>query len=157
MFYRMRADSLAKRASDAFGEWLSGPEWQWYITLTFRAADVSLRAADGHWQSWLNSLILTCKARGLERPFYFRVTEFQVRGAVHYHALIGGVGNIRRNLFKHLWEINGFAKIEKYEAGKGANYYVGKYLTKASCDFRVSCNLTKHLEAYKISGASQDA
>ncbi|GAI44165.1 unnamed protein product, partial [marine sediment metagenome] len=43
------------------------------------------------------------------------------------------------------WELQGFARVEKYEPGKGANFYVGKYLTKDAGDIRFSHNLTKHL------------
>ncbi len=50
---------------------------------------------------------------------------------MHYHSLVANVGDIRRLLFKDLWEIEGFARVEKYDAARGANFYVGKYLTKA--------------------------
>jgi hypothetical protein len=55
------------------------------------------------------------------------------------------VGGIRRLSFKDLWELHGFARVEAYEAGKGANFYVGKYLTKAEGDIRFSHNLKSHL------------
>ncbi|MBA7590584.1 hypothetical protein ES708_32711 [subsurface metagenome] len=155
MFYSIYLDLLTKGTRDALGEWLNIPKWQWYITLTFRGSYVSLKASDEEWQSWLNSLTLICKARGYKRPFYFRFTEYQDRGTPHYYVLIGGVGDIRRNLFKYLWGSIGFAKIEKYEAGKGANYYVGKYLTKGSGEIRFSHGLKKHLRVGKMAGASQ--
>ncbi|GAI00701.1 unnamed protein product, partial [marine sediment metagenome] len=77
--------------------------------------------------------------------FYFRVTELQQREVIHYHSLIGGVGDIRRLLFKDFWELHGFARVEAYEPGRGANFYVGKYLTKDAGDIRFSHNLSKHL------------
>ena len=88
---------------------------------------------------------------GKKAPFYFRVVEYQARGTLHYHALIGGVGDIRRLDFKDFWEHNGFARVEKYEAGKGANFYVGKYLTKDAGDIRFSHNLTRHLTQLETS------
>lgn len=132
-------------ARDAFGEWISTPVWQWFVSLTFARWDTSKWQAEELWQAWLNSLLLTCKARGYPRPFYFRVTELQKRGTVHYHVLLGGVGEIRRLLFKDLWELHGFARVLKYEPGKGANYYVGKYLSKTDCEMRFSHNLKHHL------------
>ena len=100
-----------------------------------------------------NSLRVAAKAKGLtpslygeQAPFYFRVAEYQDRGTLHFHALIGGVGDIRRLLFKDFWDLQGFARVERYEAGKGANFYVGKYLTKADGDIRFSHNLTHHLK-----------
>ncbi|MBA7591664.1 hypothetical protein ES708_33824 [subsurface metagenome] len=143
-----------RRANIAFGEWLSRPDWQWYTTHTFRGNYVSLKASDGHWQSWLNTLTQACKVKGLERPFYFRVTEYQDRGVLHYHSLIGGVGDIRRLLFKDFWELYGFARVEKYIPARGANFYVGKYLTKGNGEIRFSHNLTKHLQGNKMTGAS---
>ncbi|MBA7688707.1 hypothetical protein ES703_97196 [subsurface metagenome] len=49
-------------------------------------------------------------------------------------------------LFKDFWELHGFARVEKYEADRGANYYVGKYLTKEQADIRFSHNLKTELE-----------
>jgi len=144
-----------RRARNEFGAWLSVPEWSWFTTHTFRAEYVSRKEADRSWYSWFNSLRVAAKAKGLTpscygaaAPFYFRVTEYQDRGTLHFHALIGGSGDIRRLLFKDLWELSGFARVEKYEPGKGANFYVGKYLTKdigSVGDIRFSHNLTQHL------------
>jgi len=153
------ASKLARDARIEFGEWLSLPEWDWYTTHTFKADYVSPRESDRSWYSWFNSLRVCAKAKGLTpsiygsaAPFYFRVAEYQDRGTLHFHALIGGVGNIRRLLFKDFWELNGFARVEAYEAGKGANYYVGKYLTKDAGDIRFSHNLTALLHNVTIGG-----
>jgi len=127
-----------------------------YTTHTFKADYVSPKEADRHWYSWFNSVRVCAKAKGLTpsvygpaAPFYFRVAEYQDRGTLHFHALIGGVGDIRRLLFKDMWELNGFARVEKYEVGKGANFYVGKYLTKDNNngDIRFSHNLTQYLQS----------
>ncbi len=98
---------------------------------------MSHKAADTAWYAWFNSLRLTARAQGLTAspwgaaaPYYFRCTERQERGTLHFHSLVANVGDIRRLLFKDLWEIEGFARVEKYDAARGANYYVGKYLTK---------------------------
>lgn len=129
----------------ALGSWLSSGEWEWFTSHTFRAEYISPKEADRHWQAWLNSLCQACKCRGLERPFYFRVTELQDRGTLHFHSLIGGIGDIRRLMFKDFWELNGFARVEKYQPNLGACHYVGKYLTKTEGDIRFSHNLKKHL------------
>jgi len=154
MAWRTSPGGLMRRSRRAFGEWLSTPEWDWFTTHTFKAKYVSPRQADRAWYSWLNRLRVSAKAKsltpslyGASAPFYFRVVEYQARGTLHFHALIGGVGDIRRLLFKDMWELNGFARVEKYEAGKGANFYVGKYLTKADGDIRFSHNLTNHLKS----------
>jgi len=144
--------TLARDARMAFGDWLSLPEWDWYTTHTFKADFVSSKEADRHWYSWFNSLRMAAKARGYTpsvwgrlAPFYFRVTEYQDRGTLHYHSLIGGVGDIRRLLFKDFWELNGYARVEKYDPIRGAASYVAKYLNKDNGDIRFSHNLTNHL------------
>ncbi len=154
MAWRTDPTGLMRRARNELGAWLSLPEWDWYTTHTFKAECVSPKQADRAWYSWFNSLRVAAVAKGLtpcvygeQAPFYFRVAEYQDRGTLHYHALIGAVGDIRRLDFKDFWELHGFARVEKYEAGKGANFYVGKYLTKAEGvgDIRFSHNLTRHL------------
>lgn len=143
--------TLARDARVAFGEFLSRPEWQWYVTQTFKDDYVPPKLGDKHYYAWLKSLELACNARGLPRPFYFRTSELQQRGSLHYHSLIGGVGETSRRLFNDFWSLNGYAKVEAYKAGKGANFYVGKYLTKAESDIRFSHNLTRHLTQVETS------
>jgi hypothetical protein len=152
MPWHVDSRGLEKKANKAFGEMLSVPDWQWYVTQTFKLDYVSPRQADRAYYAWYNSVRVAAKALGLcpsvygpGAPFYFRATEYQDRGTLHYHALVGGVGDIRRLSFKDLWELNGYARVEAYEAGKGANFYVGKYLTKTNADIRFSHNLTPHL------------
>ena len=152
MSWRTDPAGLMRRATGEFGEFLSRPEWSWYTTHTFKGDYVSPRQADKAWYTWFNSVRLAAKAKGYtpsafgtDAPYYFRVTEFQDRGTLHFHSLIGNAGDIRRLLFKDFWELHGFARVEAYDPGKGANFYVGKYLTKAGGDIRFSHNLSKHL------------
>jgi len=145
---RDAGQTLARAARVAFGDWLSTGEWDWYTTHTFRDEVKSPRVADKHWYAWFNSLSMVNRHYGLGRPFYFRVTELQQRGVLHHHALIGGVDErVRRRLFKELWQLHGFARVEKYNPQLGAAHYVGKYLTKDSeqGDIRFSHNLAGHL------------
>ena len=154
MAWRTDPTGLMRRSRRAFGEWLSLPPWDWYTTHTFKADFVSPKQSDNSWYAWFNSVRLSAKVKGLTpsvwgpaAPFYFRVAEYQDRGTLHYHSLIGNVGDIRRLLFKDLWELHGFARVEAYNPALGANFYVGKYLTKADGvgDIRFSHNLTQHL------------
>jgi hypothetical protein len=150
MAWHTNPEGLMKRSRKAFGQWLSLPEWDWYTTHTFKAEYVSPGQADQAWYAWFNSLRGAAKSIGLTpslygeaAPFYFRVVEYQDRGTLHFHALIGAVGDIRRLLFKDFWELYGFARVEEYDPGRGANFYVGKYLTKSDGEIRFSHNLTK--------------
>lgn len=144
--------NLGREAKKALGEWLSTPPWDWYTTHTFKLDYVSPRQADKAWYAWFNSVRIAAKSinkapsvYGNKAPYYFRATEYQDRGTLHYHALIGGVGDTKRLAFKDLWELYGFARVLPYEADKGATFYVGKYLTKSDGDIRFSHNLTPHL------------
>lgn len=146
-----------RRARKAFGEWLSLPEWNWYTTHTFKAEYVSPKQADRAWYSWFNGVRVSAKAKGYTpsvygsaAPFYFRVAEYQDRGTLHFHALIGGVGDIRRLLFKDIWELFGFARVEAYDPDRGATSYVAKYLHKADGDIRFSHNLTRQLNTNNL-------
>lgn len=152
MAWHTNPEGLMRRAKKEFGGWLSLPPWDWYTTHTFKAEYVSPKEADRYWYAWFNGARVSAKALGYTpsiygatAPFYFRVAEYQDRGTLHFHSLIGGVGDIRRLLFKDLWELHGFARVEKYDPGRGANFYVGKYLTKAAGDIRFSHNLEQHL------------
>lgn len=105
---------------------------------------ITPKFADARWQSWLNMVLLACKNKGLSRPHYVRATEFQElreSRTIHYHALIGGVGDIRRLGFKDLWELNGHSRVVEYDPNRGAGFYLGKYLTKYGTDLRMSHNL----------------
>jgi len=139
---------MARDARMAFGEFLSLPPWDWYTTLTFKGDMQSPKLADKAFYSWFNSIRMSAKAKGYtpsiygpSAPFYFRTTEYQDRGILHFHSLVGGVGDIRRLLFKDFWELNGFARVEKYDPARGAASYVGKYLNKDGGDIRFSHNL----------------
>lgn len=144
---------MARDARTAFGEFLSRPEWDWYTTQTFKAEYVSPKQADRAWYAWLNTLRISARAKGLTpsiygpaAPFYFRVTEYQDRGTLHFHSLIGNAGDIRRLSFKDFWELHGFARVEAYNPQLGAAHYVAKYLNKTDDgDIRFSHNLEQHL------------
>ncbi len=152
MAWTTNPDGLIRQARDEFGAWLSLPPWDWYTTHTFKADYVSQKQSDKAWYSWFNGVRASAKAKGYtpslygdKAPFYFRVVEYQSRGTLHFHSLIGGVGDIRRLLHKDMWEQEGFARVEKYDPGRGANFYVGKYLTKVdSGEIRFSDNLKHH-------------
>lgn len=57
-----------------------------------------------------------------------RGTEFQRRGTIHFHALIGRVPrDIDRFKYMQIWfMLGGIARIFKYEEGKGAEFYMSK-------------------------------
>lgn len=124
--------------------------WDWYATLTFRdpsseeilrgwtkiGMGYSKRAGDAF-------LKLLGEMKGLGTHYWFRAREYQKdRGVPHYHMLIGGVEDLRRDeAWKWWYENFGFARILPYEAEKGARFYLCKYVTKELGDFEFSDNL----------------
>ncbi len=146
-FDREDSKGMGYLANLEMGDWLTqNYNWDWYTTHTFKNETITRGQANQAWQSWLNSLILDSRARGLPRPHYVRATEYQENRpgqTIHFHALIGGVGEVRRLLFKDMWELYGYARVEKYDPSKGAGFYLGKYLTKYDSELRVSRNM-KH-------------
>ena len=149
--YLEREDTVGMSylANLELGDWLTKNfDWDWYTTHTFSDGMISKHKADGAWQSWLNGLVLTCKARGLPRPHYVRATEHQENRdcqTIHFHALIGGIGDISRLLFKDMWELWGIGRVVEYDPQLGAGFYVGKYMTKYDCELRFSRNLKRRL------------
>jgi hypothetical protein len=57
-----------------------------------------------------------------------RSSEFQSRGSLHYHSLIGDLPSwIDKAYHYRRWErMSGFCRIEKYESNRGAEYYLSK-------------------------------
>lgn len=123
---------------------LNKPEWnwQWYGHFTFRdrSADASgLRrfvhpeAALKIWDGFIHQVNREIFGnryykRKKDGVVWARATEFQVRGAIHYHAIIGRVPDTVRRMdyVDHWYSKAGLARIYKYEKGKGAEGYLSK-------------------------------
>ena len=71
------------------------------------------------WYYWKN------KSKGVS---WARGTEYQQRGAVHFHAIIGGVpAEVSRfGLMEHWYDKAGISRIFAYERGRGAEFYMSK-------------------------------
>jgi hypothetical protein len=144
----------------SWGDWLSelGDRvggWDWWASLTFR--DIEGQGAWTRpgwaytakaWRLWITELeqrafeqapldSLKQPRRGLE---WVRAREEQRgRGIDHFHALLSGVGDLRRD-GAWLWWFDryGIARIEPYNRELGAGYYLCKYVTKELGDLQFS-------------------
>jgi hypothetical protein len=90
--------------------------WEWFPTLTFRDDRVHPERADKLFRFWMNRLHDARFGKHWRRRnqqlTWARATEIQSRGAPHFHALIAGVGDVRRLTFMDLWdELAGMARI----------------------------------------------
>ncbi len=107
-------------------------DWSWYCHMTFRG-DPHPETASKVFDKWIHILNREIfgvrywkdKTKGVVTA---RATEYQDRGAIHYHCLIGRIpGHIKRLKYMDLWnELAGYARIYKYEKDKGAEYYMSK-------------------------------
>jgi hypothetical protein len=134
---------MSSPLSDAWGEFLGGYPWDWFVTLTF-VGDVKTFTAHNRCNAWLRSLEW---ATG-HPIFWFRGDECGNRfGKFHMHLLIGNVAHLHRFTWMKRWELrNGWARIFEFNPALGASYYVAKYVTKQFGEWDLSDNL----DAFKI-------
>ncbi len=129
---------------EVWAAFLDKPEWnwQWYGHFTFRDRDadasglrrfVHPEAALKIWDGFVHQVNKEIFGnryykRKRDGVVWARATEFQVRGAIHYHAIIGRVPDTvrRRDYVDHWYSKAGQARIYKYEKGKGAEGYLSK-------------------------------
>lgn len=123
-----------KELSQTWAEWIRSAQYHflWYGHFTFKDYPHD-EAAHKVWMKFIHILNRKCfgtnywkhKTKGVT---WVRATEFQTRGSLHYHALIGNVNkDINRFDFMKLWEsLAGFSRIYIFEVGKGAEDYICK-------------------------------
>jgi hypothetical protein len=128
--------------------------YDWYATLTFRDRTPAEQKAGWTKVGWSYSrkacdtfLRHLGEEKGLQDTWWLRCREIQQdRGVPHYHALIGGVKDLRRDEAWSWWfERYGFARILPYESQLGASFYLCKYVTKDMGDVEFSQNLRQDL------------
>lgn len=130
--------------ADHWAEFLDKPEWNWslYGHFTFRDRNpdekglrkfVHPESGGKMWDGFIHTLNKEIFGnryykRKSDGVVWARATELQVRGALHYHAIIGRVpSTVRRMDYVDEWNRTaGFARLYAYEAGKGAEHYLSK-------------------------------
>jgi len=145
----------APSLKEVWGTWLtelgdSVGGWDWWATLTFREPPedrpgwnkIGWGYSGRAWDRFIKELGLT---KGLSDINWVRGREYQRwRGVPHFHALIGGVKDIRRMDFVDWWfDRYGIARILPYDRNLGAGFYLCKYVVKELGDIQFSGGLTK--------------
>jgi hypothetical protein len=136
---------------DALGCWLkelhSTYPWDWFATLTFARDGISPAGA----QYWFRRYLEDAARAGAAKPYAFRADEYGPRnGRYHLHALVGNVRHLQifcgERLAKDAWGQHccwvhrwpcGYARIYSYDAERGANYYLSKYVVKSLANWDV--------------------
>jgi len=115
-------------------DWLSAHEWTWYGTFTFRTPSLSEKWADRLWKTWTRALeqrLAPPRARR-GRVRWARATEWQQRGALHYHALLHGPQLDHENpeeWSKTWWRVaHGYAQIAFPEDVRACAGYLAKHV-----------------------------
>ncbi|GAI40548.1 unnamed protein product, partial [marine sediment metagenome] len=144
---RGRTEKESRDLVAAWGELLSRPAWRWslYATLTFKEP-VRESAAERDFLRWLHPLNIQRFGRRYRRHgkeiAWVRGTEYQKRGVLHYHALLGNTGELNQYEAMSTWENcgspididggshprTGFARIYPYDPSLGGVFYVSKYV-----------------------------
>lgn len=149
--------TLDPRATDAggvldeWGRWLDSRwRWDWFATLTFDQSKAGTGSHDvvgwslsrRYWDEWATGI---AERAGLPGIYWFRGREPNKNNrGTHFHALIGGVEDLRRSDAWSAWSRHGFARILPYgedHEGKplqGAARYVSKYVVKELGDLEFS-------------------
>lgn len=132
----------------AWGEFVDQWPWEWFATFTF--------AHETHTERGLKLFRVWCSmlSRGIYGPRWHKRDPYGVRfivaverhksGNIHLHALLAGVGDIRRLTWMDKWEeldeLAGYPRIYPVENNTAVSSYVTKYVTKGG-DFYLSQNL----------------
>jgi len=124
--------------------------WWWYLSLTFKyfvSQEYALRQF-GRFIRLMNEKVHGKRYRDNGKGIpYLNAIEYQRRGVLHFHALVGGessmLGTRDMKEYQDIWQHglkksngiykfhpNGFAKIVKYDSKKGAKHYLAKYVSK---------------------------
>jgi hypothetical protein len=120
--------------SQQWAEYLDNPsfDWSWYGHYTFRGYP-HIESARKAWDVYIHELNRKIfgwyywkdKSKGVP---WARGTEYQNRGAVHFHAIIGGIPECVRRFdsMERWYGMAGICRIYPYERGRGAEFYMSK-------------------------------
>jgi hypothetical protein len=120
----------------AWTEFLARYRWCWFATLTFRD-ETHPEAADKRFRVWVSKLNRALygsrwykHATGVH---WARALEYQRRGVIHFHALLGGTrleGTNRRYWEEEWFKLAGIARISPPRSVELVSRYAAKYTAK---------------------------
>jgi len=103
-----------------------------FLTLTYSDNQVDLKQAKTDFKRFIERLKRNYKLV----PSYVYVTEFQKRGAVHFHVIFNNLPYIPSKELSRLWG-HGFIKINRITKVDNVGAYICKYMTKSVDDERL--------------------
>jgi hypothetical protein len=137
----------------AWVQFLSQYEWQWFATFTFKD-ETHPEAASKRYRFWIkllndsNGFKSNRKTTHKRAAIWVRGLEWQKRNVVHFHCLIGNLpyeltSRAQRDLWEQAWLLmgnTGFARIATVSEIGGVSGYVSKYCAKDG-EIDISSNL----------------
>jgi hypothetical protein len=110
--------------------------WAWFATLTFHK-EVHPEQANKRFKRWIRHLNENLYGKRFREKhlgvLWSKAIEYQKRGTLHFHALMGPelLKDVNHFEYMNLWynKGNGFARIYPYDPEK-AEWYVSKYVVK---------------------------
>lgn len=137
---RRSVSQSQRQLREAWGQFLSQFPWDWFVNLTFRGEVPTFRA-----YRIVDKFLRDLEAAASVPIHWFRADEYGTRfGKFHMHLLIGNVAHLRRLYWMDEWNRRaGYARILPFDSGKGAVFYVAKYITKQGGEFAMSENLDR--------------
>lgn len=125
--------------------------YEWFATLTFRD-EIHPEQANKHYMRFIRIMNedrfgKRYREKGLG-TYYFRTTEYQTRGAIHFHCLMGGgLDDLSISTYTAIWRVYyGLAKIEPYVPSMGAAAYLSKSVEKGG---EIDFFIPRKLRIYK--------
>lgn len=119
----------------AWAEWLDNDNfhWNWYGHFTFRGYPHE-EQAHKVWMKYTHKMNRHIYGSGYTKNkskgvTWARSSEYQSRGSLHYHAIIGNnfmPDHMRFQYMKEWESMAGFARIHLYQKRLGAEYYLSK-------------------------------
>ncbi len=135
------------RARSTLRRLINANAWKWekpsgesylpvFVTLTFAENVQDTKIANLLFSKFIKRL--TYYVGGGKKSFlkYVVVTEFQKRGAIHYHAIFFNLKHLWKDTLYKLWE-QGFVDIKKIGNVNNVGAYVCKYMAKEFEDERL--------------------
>lgn len=109
-----------------------------FVTLTFKKNIKDVKIANGIFSKFIKRLNYY-ESNGNKESFlkYVVVTEFQKRGAIHYHTIFFNLEYIWGDTLESIWG-NGMVDIKKIDSIDNTGAYVCKYMSKEFGDDRLN-------------------
>ena len=132
---------------ESLAEWVNQFDWEFWFTGTFKP-EFSYRdtiKTKRAFERVITDVAVKYKIPNIE--YFLAVERFKHGDFTHVHALINGLYGLKYQQFAEAWRARfGICQVEGYEPGKGAAFYLTKYVCKSICDWDLHIDKRKSHE-----------